>query len=219
MTLKPRGQEGERGAAALALLTTGIILALGIFMVMAAPLTQASDSKARSRSAADAAALAAVEAWKIDLGDLLSSEGWLGDWDDYEGLPEGAAEAAEDYAQRNGAEVVEARRDGPWTYYVKVRSTTSSKGKFAESEATATLDLPDCDTDEDPDVPMAMGLGMADEPDPEDEEPEEPALPGLILDCAGLDDIDLLPSDDGSYDLVGDIVDALLGESHAKLTS
>jgi len=219
MTLAPRGQQGESGAAALALLTMGIILALGIFMVMAAPLTQASDTKARSRSAADAAALAAVEAWKINLRDALTSEGWLGDWDDYRGFLGGADVAARRYAELNGAEVIEAYPTGAWSYYVRVRGDKID-GKRTETEAYATLDLPSCDTTEDDDVPMAMGLGMAELPDDEDdEEEEEPSLPGLVLDCVGLDDIDLLPSDDGSYNLVPSLVEALIGESHAKLTS
>ena len=79
-----RSQQGERGAAALSLLTVGILVAIAIVAAMSIPLTRASDAKAKSNSAADAAALAGIEFVKNDLQVVLADKGWLGDWAAYE---------------------------------------------------------------------------------------------------------------------------------------
>lgn len=197
------GREGERGAAALSLLTVGIIVAIGIFAVMAIPLTDASDAKAKSRSAADAAALAGVEYVKKDLELALSEYGWLGSWDAYGSyILDGGLASAHSYAERNDGELVSYQKPtvlNGWESYAKVRGR-DVEGQTNISEARAKLDLPECEAEDvEPTKPPTPDPGP-EEPDPEQE-----------LICAGVSftgDLKNLPTS---------VISQLIGESHAKL--
>jgi hypothetical protein len=206
-----RAEQGERGAAALSLLTVGIIIALAIFTVMALPLTQASDAKAKSNSAADAAALAGVDSIRLDLHDALTTRGWLGDWNAYGDIIGGGIESAKDYAARNDATLVEYHSDLlHLEVYAKVRGRTVD-GHTTESQATAKLQLPICATKPD-DTPPPKN----DDPPPGDDDPPPP----VKFTCDGID-ITIHPSKDdpGKLDLPASIIDQLLNNSHAKLVS
>ena len=209
MQLRPiRG--GERGVAALSLLTVGAIIALAIFAFVAVPLTDASAAKAKNRSAADAAALAGADFIKKDLEAALTDNGWLGDWQAYQSEVGTGLLAARNYAERNGSELVAYNFDvANWEAYAKVRGREVD-GAFAESDATATLDLPEChklDT-----VPTPEPTAPPTPPDPDEEEP--PPLPDTYS-CGGIKfDIS---TDDGPPTLDPDIIDALLDQAHVKL--
>ena len=198
-------RRGERGAAALSLLTVGILVAIGIFAAMAIPLTDASDAKAKSRSAADAAALAGVEYVKNDLEVALSQYGWLGSWDAYGNyILDGGLAAASSYAERNDGQLVTYQKPtvlNGWETYVKVRGR-DVEGQNNTSEARAKLDLPECEVEEvEPTEPPSPPPG------PGEEEPE----PERELICAGISFTGDLK------DLPASIISQLIDESHAKL--
>jgi hypothetical protein len=211
-----RRQQGERGAAALSLLTVGILVAIGIVAAMSIPLTEASDAKAKSNSAADAAALAGVEYVKNDLQIALNDEGWLGNWEAYDGLISGGVTSATSYAEANEARLVSYKGPTPfngWTAHAEVEGRTV-EGEVFTSDATARLDLPDCTVKDD-----------------ENDGPAEPPEPGApsekvtkTVDCGGLKvDVEVdEDSDDGEggppkLELPDDFVAQLIGESKAKL--
>ncbi len=211
-----RRQQGERGAAALSLLTVGILVAIGIVAAMSIPLTQASDAKAKSNSAADAAALAGVEYVKNDLQIALNDNGWLGDWAKYEPLVGGGLTSATAYAERNEARLVSYTKPTPfngWTAHAEVEGRTV-EGEVFTSDATARLDLPDCTVE--------------DEGDSGPTEPPEPGAPPAkvtkTVDCGGLQ-VDVEVDEDRDDDeggppeikLPDDFVAQLIGESRAKL--
>ena len=213
-----RRQQGERGAAALSLLTVGILVAIGIVAAMSIPLTEASDAKAKSNSAADAAALAGVEYVKNDLQIALNKEGWLGDWEAYDGLISGGLTSATSYAEANEARLVSYKSPTPfngWTAHAEVEGRTV-EGEVFTSDATARLDLPDCTVEDD------------DEDDNGPATPPEPGAPSAkvskTVDCGGLKvDVEVdEDSDDGEggppkIKLPDDFVAQLIGESKAKL--
>jgi hypothetical protein len=211
-----RRQQGERGAAALSLLTVGILVAIGIVAAMSIPLTQASDAKAKSNSAADAAALAGVEYVKNDLQIALNDVGWLGDWAAYEPLVGGGLTSATSYAEANEARLVSYKKPTPfngWTAQAEVEGRTV-EGEVFTSDATARLDLPDCTVEDDEDGGPA--------------EPPEPGAPSAkvtkTVDCGGLK-VDVEVDEDSAdgqggppkLELPDDFVAQLIGESKAKL--
>ncbi|TXL62004.1 pilus assembly protein TadG-related protein [Aeromicrobium terrae] len=208
MKLRPT-QQGDRGAAAVSLLTVGIIISLAIIAVMAIPLTQASDAKAKSRSAADAAALAGADHVRLELKEQLSLKGWLGGWGN---LPifDGGLAAARTYAERNDATLVAYQRpsfDNGFTAYARVEGRTV-KGEVTRSEAWAKLSLPDCQKKDDPEPT---------EPPPDDDEDdddEDEPPPPQGWECAGIEfDVPV----EGPPHLSVDIIDALFNDSNAKL--
>ena len=192
-------EEREDGAAALSLLVTAIVLSLGIVLYMSLPLALASDRKAENRTAADAAALAGADWIRNDLETALTTEGWLGSWEDFEPFVGTGLDSAENYAQRNGGTLIGYTFDASsWESWAKVESPDVRNSGKPVSEARAHLELPDCSSEpaDDPTTPPP-DEDPAEDPD-EDEEP-----PGRTLHCDGLD-IDLLPADDGDatrYDL------------------
>lgn len=211
-----QAKQGERGAAALSLLTVAMIIALAIFAVMAIPLTQASDAKAKSNSAADAAALAGVDFVRGDLISALATQGWLGSWEAYAGLGTGRA-AAETYADRNDATLTAYSFSvATFEAYAKVRGR-SVDGQPTQSEATAKLDLPVCTTEID-DTPEPEPT-----PPPADDPPPPPPPPKPVkFRCAGIGiDIVINPTEDdpGRLPLPAAVIDALLNGSNAKLVS
>lgn len=208
--MSPHAERGERGAAALSLLTVGMMIALGIVAVMALPLTQASDAKAKSNSAADAAALAGVDSIRLDLRDALTTQGWLGSWDAYQGIG-GGIESAKEYASRNDATLVAYHPDLlHLEVYARVRGRTVD-GHTTESQATAKLQLPICTAKPD-DSPTPA-------PDASPPAPDAPPTP-VKFSCDGID-ITIHPSKDdpGKLDLPLSVIDDLLNNSHAKLVS
>jgi hypothetical protein len=210
-------RQGERGAAALSLLTVAMMIALAIFAVMAVPLTRASDAKAQSHSAADAAALAGVDFVRDDLRDALTTEGWLGSWELYGDVVGGGAATAQSYAERNDATLVSY--DFNWTTleaHAVVRGRTVD-GQVTRSEATAKLALPSCSTgpvDDPPDPPDE------DDDSDEDSDDEPPPPPPVKFSCGGID-VELNPSADEPSKLLlpASIIGALFDDSHAKLVS
>lgn len=218
-----RVTQGERGAAALSLLTVGMILALAIFVVMAVPLTKAGDAKAKSNSAADAAALAGVDFVRGELRNALATEGWLGGWDAYAGSIGTGLDAASSYANRNDATLTQYQFSAVnLESYAKVRGR-SVDGRPAVSDATARLTLPACSTEtEDPPEP---------DPDPDpgdpgdpgdegDEPPPPPPPPAVTFRCAGIVVvINPTAEDPGKLPLPGSVIDALIDGSRAKLVS
>ena len=207
MHLSRSTRKGERGAAALSLLTVGMIMALGIFAAIAVPLTQASDGKAKSRTAADAAALAGVESVKNDLTLLLTSQGWPGGWDLFDvgsGLP-----SATSYADRNKAVLVTYQAPtllNGWTSYAKVKSYTHDN-EVVYSEARAQFDLPECHKKDAP-----TPTGPTPTPDPDD--PPPPPTPDTFV-CGG---IEFDVPTDGSLPDLSRLIN-LLDTTNAKLIS
>lgn len=194
--------------AALSLLTVGAIMALAIFAAIAYPITQASDGKAKSRTAADAAALAGVESVKNDLETVLTNDGWLGGWDQYQQLG-GGLSSATSYADRNNA--VLAAYTAPtvlngWTAFAKVKSFTHDH-EVVYSEARARIDLPDCHK-----VDAPAPTDPTPTPDPSD--PPPPPAPSTFQ-CGGIE-FDV-PSD-GTLPDLGRLL-ALLDTTNAKLIS
>ncbi|MGH3459347.1 hypothetical protein [Aeromicrobium sp.] len=207
--IAPTRREGERGAAALSLLTVAIIVAIGIFAFMAIPLTDASDAKAKSRSAADAAALAGVEYVKKDLEIALTSNGWMGSWRAYEPLIGGGATSASSYAEQNDGELVGYQGPTPmngWESYAKVRGR-DVEGQENTSEARAKLDLPECTVEEaeptEPTEPSSPPAGN---------DEEKKAKPEQKLTCGGtsFQGVDL-------KNLPASLISQLIDESHARL--
>lgn len=203
-------ERGERGAAALSLLTVGMMIALAIFTVMALPITQASDAKAKSNSAADAAALAGVDSIRDNLREALITKGWLGSWGAYGDIVGSGIESARSYADRNDATLVGYNSDLlHLEVYAKVRGRTVD-GHATESEATAKLDLPLCATTPDDNPPSTPP------PLPGD----DPAPPPVKFTCDGIDiTITPDPDDPSKLNLPLSVIDDLLNRSHAKLVS
>lgn len=212
MTLRRTGrQRQERGIAVLSLLTLGIILSLAILFVMAIPLTQASDAKAKSRSAADAAALAGADWVRVRLRNELSSQGWLGGWDKFSLADQGLS-AARNYAQRNDARLVQY--DPPsfanrWQVHVVVEGR-DVKGQTTRSQATARFSLPSCSKD-----PAPPPSDPPSDPPPDDAPPPPP--PPDSFSCGGIR-FDV-PTDGSPPLLPGNIINALFAGSDAILTS
>ena len=205
-------QQGERGAAALSLLTVAILVAIGIVAAMSIPLTQASDAKAKSNSAADAAALAGVEFVKNDLQVVLSDKGWLGNWAAYQPFIGGGLASATSYAERNESQLISYQPPTPfngWTAQAEVKGRTV-EGEVFTSDATARLDLPDCSME-----------------DADEDEPPPPSVPGVpaepvtrTIDCGGLKvDVEVDKDKPGppTFDLPDSFIAQLIGESQAKL--
>lgn len=199
---RPARDRDERGVAALSLLVVAMLLGLAIFTAMALPLTNASDAKAKSRSAADAAALAGVEAFKEDLVEALRN---------LQAFPVGGLlavvqsvdlgggqSAAIEYARRNDGTLVtyipRPAVSGLLSFetFAKVRGR-SIDGEQNYSEARAKLDLPGCDlTESVPDIELSSyevtpSVARADDEgdDGEEEEEEEPK-PSFSLECDGV---------------------------------
>ena len=191
----------ERGAAALSLLVVAMLLGLAIFTAIALPLTNATDAKAKSRSAADAAALAGVEAFKEDLVEALRNlqvfpvGGLLAVVQSVD--LNGGLVAAQEYARRNDAQLVgyvpTPAASGLLSFetYAKVRGR-SVDGEPNLSEARAKLDLPGCDLTESlPDIELssfevgAPPVRAADDEDPPEDEDEEEEGPSFTLECDG----------------------------------
>ncbi len=207
MTFIRTTRQGDRGAAAVSLLTVGIIISLAIIAVIAIPLTQASDAKAKSRSAADAAALAGADHVRLELKEQLSLKGWLGGWGHLPILDGGLA-AAQTYAQRNDATLVQydpPSFDNGFTAYARVEGRTV-KGEVTRSEAWATFSLPDCHTKDDPEP--------TEPPPDDDEDDEDEPPPPQGWECAG---IEFEVPAEGPPHLSIDIIDALFNDSNARL--
>jgi hypothetical protein len=188
----------ERGAAALSLLVVGMLLGLAIFTALALPLTNATDAKAKSRNAADAAALAGVEAFKEDLVEALKT---------LQVFPAGGLLAVVQSVDLNGGQVAAIeyarRNDGQLVTYIprpavagllsfetyaKVRGRTVD-GEQNYSEARAKLDLPGCDLTESlPDIELSsfeVGGPPVRADDEDDDEDEEDPEPTYTLKCDG----------------------------------
>lgn len=152
LALSPATTRGERGAAALSLLTLGVVLALMMIMFMAIPLTRASDAKAKSNSAADAAALAGADFVKTELVALIESVGWLsGGWKALLSQIQLGGTAAAQYARLNDSQLIGYTFDvDTLTAHATVRGRTVD-GEIFTSEAWARIQLPDCDVTDTPD--------------------------------------------------------------------
>jgi cell division septation protein DedD len=179
MTRGTRAQQGERGAAALSLLVVSMVLGLAILAFMAVPLTQASSSKAKSRNAADAAALAAVEHVRDGLLDQLTSLGWLsGGWAALAAALDGGLGQAQQYAARNDATLVAFSPPTPangWTAYARVRGNEQVEGEWVFSDARAELDLPSCSVQTiEPPEPTPTPTPSPTPTDEDDEDDPEP---------------------------------------------
>ena len=203
-----RGKEREDGIAGLSLLVMGMVLSLTIVLYLALPLATASDSKSANRTAADAAALAGAEFVRTDLESLLSSEGWLGSWNDYTPLLDFGGAAASMYADRNGSKLIAYDFDPiGWKATAKVEGDQIREGtEKPVSEATAQLDFPDC-------------LSKPDEDDDDDDDDDPDAPPKIELHCDGLN-ISVVPVKDGddyTYDLPGWAISQLLDLTTVKL--
>jgi hypothetical protein len=191
----------ERGAAALSLLVVAMLLGLAIFTAIALPLTNATDAKAKSRNAADAAALAGVEAFKEDLVEALRSlqvfpvGGLLAVVQSVD--LNGGQLAAIEYARRNDAQLVtyipRPAVSGLLSFetYAKVRGR-SVDGEENTSEARAKLDLPGCDLTESlPDIELSSfevggpPVRAADDEEEDEDEEEEDPKPTYTLKCDG----------------------------------
>lgn len=223
MTRSLPRRQGERGAAALSLLVVSVILGLAVLFFMAVPLTEATSKKAKSRNAADAAALASVDYVREGIFQALGVSGWTGSWASLAGLLDGGVSEAQYFAAQNDATVVAFQ--GPtlangWEAYVRVRGNEQVDGQWVYSEAKAKLDLPNCsvETIEPPEPEPTPTPSETDDPeDPDEPEPEpEPTPdpePEQRLTCDG--GIDFTGLD--LTNLPGGIVDALFDQSDTRL--
>lgn len=206
----PTHTREERGAAALLLVISGIVVGLTVLVVWALPLAGASTQQSKTQSAADAAALAGADAVIGGLADNLKGLGsWNGSWNGLASV--NGADRAAAYATENGATLV--AYNGPsasndWQVDARVRRVVD--GTEYESEASAKLRLPSCSIDDDEEETPP--------PDDEDEDEEEDTPPDSKLRCDGFPAFTII---EGDLDLSlgwSAFVDALLGGSHARLT-
>jgi hypothetical protein len=160
VTPPSRRREDERGAAATALLVTAVLVGLTVFVFLAVPYGAAVDAKARNRTAADAAALAGATGARDTLLGSIGPRG-VPHWGD---LPSAAGlgyAKAEEYAARNGGQLVAYHFDTvDGTAHATVEGL-DAEDRVARSSAVAQVELPRC-------TPLDL---------PEPPEPREPADP------------------------------------------
>lgn len=215
MMILTHNHREERGAAALLLVVSGVIASLLLLMVWGLPLAGASSQRAKTQSAADAAALAGADAVLGGLTDSLKGLGsWNGSWDVLSGAgsTNGPTRAAS-YAERNGAELIAYQGPGAlggWRTYAKVRRVVD--GETYVAEAWARINLPSCSTSPATPPPTTP-------PPPDDDEDETPPPPpNQTLRCSGLPGFTIIEGDLSLSHGWASFVDALLGPSRAKLT-
>jgi hypothetical protein len=193
-----RRAAGDAGQMPIALVLVTFIFLLVVIFWFAIPLGQATDQKAGSQSAADAAALAAAEHIRDDLGIWILNETRTADpehldrfFDHLEG--QFGQSAAENYADLNAGVVTAYSYDhvnDRVDVTVEGKATvTESAGQHSTSSAQAELglDLGNCRVVDDP-------TEEPDEPDPDDPDADapDPADPVVVPDvgtelrCGGL---------------------------------
>lgn len=143
-----RGEEGQ----VIPLLLTAIIAIVALTMLIM-QVGRAGLLRTQSQTAADAAALAAMEAIRDDWRAGLAA-GHL-PFHDYEDYTDIAREAAADYASRNGGELTDFDFTGGFNQYVvtvRTRSAEKQGGDLEEVDderaaatAHASMTAPDCD--------------------------------------------------------------------------
>lgn len=144
-----RGARRDEGQI-LPVLLTAIIAILAITMLLM-QVGRAGLLRTKTKTAADAAALAAVQVIDHQWRTLLMGGGipWYQSANE-----EGVRQAAEDYAKKNGGELKDfelTRGLGQWVVHVKTRSQNKQGGdledvkdKKANAAAYATITFPDC---------------------------------------------------------------------------
>ena len=184
-----RHPRDEKGAAASALLVTGVLVGFAVFVYMALPFGTAVDAKARNRTAADAAALAGAEGVREDLLTSIGDDGIPGSWSDLPGAAGLGRSSAEEYARYNDATLVSYYFD-PYdgTAHVTVEGQAVD-GQLSRSSAVAQVDLPSCDPLDPPDPPEPSEPSGS--PSDTPSEPADPAPPPPPVDvsvhCDGFD--------------------------------
>lgn len=147
MLFSPRRRDEEGQVYPALLLAVLGALALAVLFVV---LQNLLDQTGRSDTAADAAALAAAEQHREQLTGVVTGEGLsldtiLGIIKGGFGEAPGAADAAEEYAQANGATVVDFRFEGSdlgeqsWTYYVKTQQNDGVEDASGNSTRTTSV--------------------------------------------------------------------------------
>lgn len=181
---------GREEGQVLPLLLTAVIAIVAMTMLIM-QVGRAGLLRTQSQTAADAAALAAMEAIRDDWRAGLAA-GHL-PFHGYEDYTDIAREAAADYARRNGGELADFDFDsgfGRYAVTVRTRSAERQRGDLEEVEderATATahasLTAPNCFLSPDPGPP-----------------------PQTVLTCAG----DMVASWDAAVEKLGDLRDAVV---------
>ncbi|MGF1661191.1 MAG: pilus assembly protein TadG-related protein [Kineosporiaceae bacterium] len=125
-----------------ALLLLVVLVVLGLVVLFTLPLGAATDQKTRSRTAADAAALAGAHAAREEWVYLLSAPGTFA----FPTVPGIAASAgggpAGDYAGRHQAVLTGYQLRGDGTVYSRVRNTDDTDRLDGQAESDATAALP-----------------------------------------------------------------------------
>lgn len=227
--------ERESGAAATLLVVAGVIVGLVIFTFMVLPIATATDAKSRSRTAADAAALAGAEGVVGDLESILTSGNWSGGGWDASQLGGSGFLAAQQYVRHNDADArivyYDSDLDGlTWFVEVEIESPPVKAGtEPVRSFARAEVGLPDCEINVDdppptpeptPEPPPAEGEEPPPETEPQPEpEPEPTAPPGRTITCDGKSWRDEPTVEDPDYDLPGGLISALLDDLKPRLVA
>ncbi|MCE0534300.1 hypothetical protein LWF15_02145 [Kineosporia rhizophila] len=203
----------DSGQLTIGLVTVVMVGLLFLAVSYFLPLGEATDQKASSRAAADAAALAAAEQIQNDLASaVLDAVDQARTVEDLPGVLDSLTggfgrEQAGEYADRNGADLVGyqyTRASGRIWAQVRHRQPAST-GDRAQSSATAELGI-------------RLGACRLAEPD-EPDQPDEPDEPGTAEVLCG--DLELqfeITGDDGKPSLKTDL-DDLFDDLEPRLIS
>ncbi|MBT0772640.1 hypothetical protein KIH74_27095 [Kineosporia sp. J2-2] len=212
-----RRHPDDSGQIALGLMLLVTVLLLVLAVRVFVPFGQATDQKASSRGAADAAALAAAEQIQDDLADaLLEAIDAARTADDLLGVMDAldagfGRQAASEYADHNDADLIGyrySRSDGRVWAEVRYREAAQN-GDRAESDAVADLglDLGPCVL---PDEPSATPTTDDDaDGDADEDADDEPADSETTLVCGDLELDFTLDGASGTPELETDLDDLL----------
>ncbi|MGF1648109.1 MAG: pilus assembly protein TadG-related protein [Kineosporiaceae bacterium] len=136
------GEPADRGLVPSALLLLVVVVVLTFLVLVTFPLGAATDQKTRSRTAADAAALAGAHEVREEWVLLRTAPGLLV----FPAVPGMSAAAggglAGDYAARHQAVLTGYRLAGDGTVYARVRNTDDTDRLDGQAESDATAELP-----------------------------------------------------------------------------
>jgi len=202
----------DSGQIALGLILLVMVLLLVLAVRVFVPFGQATDQKAGSRAAADAAALAGAQQIQEELPDTLRNaveEAATTDdlLDVMDSVTAGLGrQAASEYADHNDADLIGYRyspSDGEVWAQVRYREAAEN-GQSAQSQASADigLRLGSCAL---PDTPTPTPSRSGDDADDRSEESQ------LVLTCGELELDVVLDGEDGSADLTTDLDDLFDG--------
>jgi hypothetical protein len=138
----PSALGDDRGLMPTALLLVVVLVVLALMVLITLPLGAATDQKTRSRTAADAAALAGAHQAREEWVYVRSAPGAFA-FPVVPGIPASVGGSlAEDYAGRHQAVLTAYQLRGDGTVYSRVRNTDDTEGLEGQAESDATAALP-----------------------------------------------------------------------------